>query len=162
MPTGLFSLYIRSMALYEKNPQNNRWEKFLFWAVKIMGVVCIFSGALGLYIYVPEVSYASVVTSKATYSGWAILNIAKSILAIFFGAGFLIFYKKTLSIFSCYWIFIPLMIYLPTSFLRNFIYYEPTMRRITLEVVSAVAILFLLFSWFYYRKKYPEEFGLKS
>ena len=135
MPARLFSLYIRSMALYEKNPGNNRTEQVLLWAVKLTGVVLIVSGARGLYIYY------STVTSQEVYLGWAILSIAKSISKILLGAGLLIYYKRTLSVFTRYWVFIPLMIYLSTDFFRNFIYYEPTMLGMTSEVLSVFAFL---------------------
>jgi hypothetical protein len=156
MPAGLFSLYIGCMALWEKNPENNRSEQVLLWAVKLTGVVLIVSGARGLYIYY------STVTSQEVYLGWAILSIAKSISKMFLGAGFLVYYKKSLNVFTRYWIFIPLMIYSSADFLRDLTYYEPTMLRITSEVLSVFLFLFCIFYWFYFKIKHPEEFGLKS
>ena len=110
MPARLFSLYIRCMAYFEKNPGNDRTEKHLLRVIQIVGLLAIGAGIYGLYVDSPKI------ISKDTYLGWVILSIAKSISKIFLGAGFLFYYKKSLSIFSSYWIFIPMLLYFSISF----------------------------------------------
>ncbi len=79
MPTRLFSLYIGGMAIWEKNPENSKLEKVLYWGAFFLAVVSIIGGFHGLYIYVPKVSYTSIATSEAVYSGWALMNIGKKL-----------------------------------------------------------------------------------
>jgi len=102
------------MAFYEKNPGNDKKEKYLFRAIQILGVVAICAGIYGLYVHIPTI------ISKDAYLGWIILSITKSISKMFLGVGFLIFYKKSLSVFSRYWIFIPLLLYLSTGFFETY------------------------------------------
>ena len=144
------------MALYPKNPENNVVEKFALWFMKTVGVASIVLGICTFYVFIPKV------TSNQVILGWSILSITIAIDEVVLGIGLLVYYKKSLSAFSRLWILIPMLILFAAVFFRNFIYYEPTIRRVTSEVVCVVVILFLIFSWFYYRKKYPEEFGLQS
>lgn len=136
MSAALYSLYIRSMALYPKNPENNVVEKFAFWFLKTVGVVCVGGGIYILY------AYLHMVISKQVLLSWPVLSIIKAIDMVVLGIGLLVYYKKSLSAFSCLWILIPMLILFSTTFLHHFIYYEPTVRRITSEVICVVAILF--------------------
>lgn len=156
MPASLFSLYIRSMALYEKNPGNDKGEKYLFWVFKTVGVVSIGLGIHGLYVYVP------IVISQQTYLGWAFLSIAKPIVKIILGVGFLVYYKKAISLFSRRWICIPLIVGFSLSLLRKAIFYQQTMQNIFYEAICVFILIFIISYWVHARKKYPEEFGLKG
>jgi Ca2+/Na+ antiporter len=90
------------------------------------------------------------------------LSVGKKIAVIVFGVALLVYYKKSIHLYSRRWIFIALIVYLTTSFLIFFIYYRPTILRIISGVCVILVFLVFIFYWFYYRKKYPEEFGLKS
>ncbi len=144
------------MALYEKNPGNSKTERYAFLFVKIAGIAFICAGLYGLYLHLP------MAISKQVILGWAILNITWSIDTVILGIGLLVCYKKSVHIWSRFWIFIPFMIFFTTTFLKDLIYYEPTALRITSEAAYVFAFLIAIAYWFYYRKKYPEEFGLKS
>ena len=152
MSARLFSLYIRCMALYPKNPENSRYEKFLFWLAKIMGAGSIGWEIHSLYVYIP------IVISEQVISGLAVLRVTRSIDLLILGIALLIYYKKSLDVFSCPWIFVSLTIFWILKILRNNIYYDPTLTQAMSELLVFIA---LIGGWFAYRKKYPEEFGLK-
>jgi len=141
------------MALYEKNPENSKVEKFLFWFVKVMGAGSIVWEICSLYVYVPTV------ISEQVISGGAILRISRSIDLLVLGVALLIYYKKSLDVFSRPWIFVPFIIFWILKILRNNIYNDPTLTQTLFE--NLVLIIFLG-CWFSYRKKYPEEFGVKN
>jgi len=153
MPAGLFSLYIGCMALWEKNPENSKVEKFLFWLAKIMGAGSIGWEIHSLYVYIPTV------ISERVDLGGAVLRIARSIDLLILGIALLIYYKKSLDAFSRPWIFVSFTIFWILKILRNNIYYDPTLTQALSEVLVLIA---LIGGWFVYRKQYPEEFGLKS
>ena len=70
-----------------------------------------------------------------------------------------IYYKKSLDVFSRPWIFVSFMIFWILKISKNNIYYDPTLTQSMSELLVLIA---LISGWFVYRKKYPEEFGLKS
>lgn len=156
MPAGLFSPYIGSMAMWETNPENNVLEKFAFWFFKIVGMVCVGVGIYGLYVFIP------IVFIKDNPLGWSILIIAKMINIILLGIGFLVHYKKSMDLISRPWIFVPVLLGLLFIFLKEWFYYKYAEPRIVYIAFDVFGILFLVFYWFRFRKKYPEEFGLKS
>jgi hypothetical protein len=153
VPADLFSLYIMSMTLWEKNPENSKVEKFLFWLAKIMGAGSIGWEIHSLYVYVP------IVISGQVNSGLAALRITRSIDLLVLGIALLIYYKKSMDVFSRPWIFVSFVIFWILKMLRNNIYYDPTLTQVMSEVLVLVA---LIGGWFVYRKQYPQEFGLKS
>ena len=113
-------------------------------------------GIYGLYVYV------SLAISKMMYLGWLILSFTQSIVAVILGIGLLVYYKKSVHIWSLFSIFIPLIVFFTSVFLKDLIYYELNTQRIISDVAYLCAILISVFYWFGYRKKYPEEFGVKS
>jgi hypothetical protein len=141
------------MALWEKNPENSKVEKFLFWLAKIMGAGSIGWEIHSLYVYVP------IVISGQVNSGLAALRITRSIDLLVLGIALLIYYKKSMDVFSRPWIFVSFVIFWILKMLRNNIYYDPTLTQVMSEVLVLVA---LIGGWFVYRKQYPQEFGLKS
>ena len=153
MPTRLFSLYIRCMALYEKNPGNSKYEKFMLWLMKITGLGSIIWGIHSLYVYVP------IVISEQVNLGLAILRIARSIDFVVFGIALLIYYKKSIHIFSRPWIFIPLMISWTLQLLINYDYNDPTSKQTMRDFLTLIAFTY---AWFSCRKIFPEEFRLRS
>jgi hypothetical protein len=153
MPAGLFSLYIGCMALWEKNPENSKVEKFLFWLAKIMGAGSVGWEIHSLYVYIP------IVISEQVISGLAVLRITISIDLLVLGIALLIYYKKSLDVFSRPWIFVSFSIFWILKILENNIYHDPALTQAMSELLVLIA---LIGGWFVYRKKYPEEFGLKS
>jgi hypothetical protein len=141
------------MTLWEKNPENSKVEKFLFWLAKIMGTGSIGWEIHSLYVYVP------IVISGQVNSGLAALRITRSIDLLVLGIALLIYYKKSMDVFSRPWIFVSFVIFWILKMLRNNIYYDPTLTQVMSEVLVLVA---LIGGWFVYRKQYPQEFGLKS
>jgi hypothetical protein len=156
MPAGLFCLYIRNMALYEKNPGNDKKEKYLLRVVQIMGPVAICAGIYSLYVYIP------IILIKHKPLGWSVLNIAKTINIILLGIGLLVHYKKSVNLFSRPWIFVPILLALLFMIFKEWLYYKHAELRIIFIALGVFGTLFLISCWFYHRKKYPEEFGLKS
>ena len=141
------------MALYEKNPENSKYEKFLFWLAKITGIGSIGWEIYSLYVYVP------IVMSEQVDLGGAILRIARSIALFILGIALLIFYKKSSDAFSRPWIFVSFMIFWTLKTLINFYYNDPTLKQILFEVLILISFMC---GWFSCRKFFPEEFGLKS
>ncbi len=156
MPASLFSLYIRYMVLYPKTPENNKGERILLWLVKIVGVVAIGVGIYVLY------GYISIVFTKHKPLGWSIFYIVKTINLVLLGIGFLVHYKKSMSMFSSSWIFASLNLALLFIILREWFFYRQAGLRMDSIALGVFGILFLISCWIYNRKKYPEEFGLKS
>ena len=153
MPSGLFSLYIRSMVSYEKNPENSKYEKFMLWLMKITGPGSIVWGIHSLYVYVP------IVISEQVNLGLVILKIARSIDFIVFGIALLIYYKKTIHIFSRSWIFVPLMISWVLQLVINYDFNDPTSKQTMRDCLTLIAFAY---AWFSCRRIFPEEFGVKS
>jgi hypothetical protein len=141
------------MALWEKNPENSKVEKFLFWLAKIMGVGSIGWEIHSLYVYIPTV------ISERVISGLVVLRITRSIDLLVLGIALLIYYKKSLDVFSRPWIFVSFTVFWILKILRNNIYYDPTLTQVMSEILVMIA---LIGGWFVYRKQYPQEFGLKS
>ena len=144
------------MAIWEKNPENNLVEKFAFWFFKAVGVVAICAGIYGLYVLIP------IMFVKDKPLGWSILIIAKMINVIVLGVGFLVHYKKSMDLVSRPWIFVPMLLGLLFMFFKEGFYYKYAELNIASIVFDVFGILFLVYIWFYFRKKYPEEFKLKK
>ena len=144
------------MALWEKNPENNKQEKHLLRAVQIIGVVAICAGLYSLYVYVP------IILIKHKPLGWSVLNIAKAINVIVLGIGLLVHYKKSVNLYSSPWIFGPIILALLFMSFKEWVYYNPTRDSAIFIALGVFGILFLISCWYHHRKKYPEEFGLKN
>ena len=156
MPTGLFSLYIRSMALYEKNPGNDKSEKFALWTAYLVASLAIIAGMYGLYVYVP------MAFSERVPLDWVVLNLALKPLQIIFGIAVFVYYKKGIHLFSRPWIYGPAFLSFVLMILKGGFYLKPTYLSMGLIAVGIIGILFFISCMFYHRKKYPEEIGLRS
>jgi len=144
------------MALHEKNPSNDKKEKYLLRAVQILGSVLICAGIFSLYVYIP------IILVKHKPFGWSVLNIAIAINIILLGTSLFVHYKKSVHLFSRLWIFIPILLTLFLVSIKEWLYYKHTEPRITFIALGVFGIPFLISFWLYRRKQYPEEFGLKS
>ncbi len=106
-----------------------------------------------MYVYIPTV------ISERVISGLVVLRITRSIDLLVLGIALLIYYKKSLDVFSRPWIFVSFTVFWILKILRNNIYYDPTLTQVMSEILVMIA---LIGGWFVYRKQYPQEFGLKS
>ena len=155
MPAGLFSLYIRGMAYFKKNPKNNKGEKYTFWVCKIVGVVAIGAGIKSLYGHIPM--------TIAEYKPWtwSLFDIAKAINIILLGVGFVVHYKKSVDLFARSWILVPMLLAFLFMIFKEWVFLKTPPFPMVFIVLGVLGILFYISGWFYYRKKYPKEFGLK-
>jgi len=156
IPDGLFSLYIGNMALYPKNPENDKTEKYLIWATKILGPVAICVGVFSLYARV------SILFLKHPPLGWFVFDIARALNIIMLGIGLLVHYKKSVNLFSRPLIYFSILLALFFIIFRDAFYYKPTLFPMVFIPIGIFGILFFIFYWIYFRNKYPEEFGVKS
>jgi hypothetical protein len=129
--------------------------------VKILGTMCLIGGAYGLYADALSFTWhISVSTWEELELGWVILIIAKKVSLICFGMALIIYYKKSLDIFSRPWIIFSFLILLTLIILINYFSYQPIfLAKTWFEII---ALVFFLGAWVFYKIKYPEEFGLKS
>jgi hypothetical protein len=144
------------MALYEKNPGNNKTEKYLLRVVQILGVLATCAGIYSLYANILRIN---MIHNPLV---WSVFDLVKAINITLLGVGLLVHYKKSVNLYSRSWIFGPILLALLFMIFRDTFYFKPTAFPMVFIPLGVFGILFLVFCWFDCRKKYPEEFGVKN
>ena len=92
--------------------------------------------------------------------GWASLRIIIGIIKMILGYGLIRIFKKSLDLFVSPLLFFPLIGYFSISLLNSVLYQGFSGYRIPFDLILVSALVFMIYCWFDFRKKYPEAWGL--